>query len=219
MKTKVRQYRGEEVTVTYDMKRCIHAAECVGRLPSVFDVKKRPWVQPDEASAAALAETVMHCPTGALQVLNQEGMTIEAPPEDNTILVAANGPLYVHGQVKITNAKGDLLLEDTRLALCRCGGSQNKPFCDNSHQDSGFADDGQLGESRKDSGQANERGGALSVKLFDNGPLFLQGNFEIQSADRQTLFRGSKTALCRCGSSNNKPFCDGMHKRVSFVSD
>jgi CDGSH-type Zn-finger protein/uncharacterized Fe-S cluster protein YjdI len=219
MKTKVRNYRGQELTVTYEMKRCIHAAECVARLPSVFDVKKRPWVQPDEGSADALAETVMHCPTGALHLINQAGVTIEALPEENTLLVAANGPLYLHGQVKITNAKGELLREDTRLALCRCGASQNKPFCDNSHLKSGFEHDGQLAQSRKDSGQADERGASLTVKLFDNGPLFLQGNFELQSADRQTLFRGSKTALCRCGSSNNKPFCDGMHKQVGFTTN
>lgn len=219
MKTKVRTYRGQEADVTYDMKRCIHAAECVARLPSVFDTDKRPWVQPDEASSTeALAKAVIHCPTGALHVIDKEGISIEAQPEDNTIRVAADGPLYVYGQVKITNAQGDLLLEDTRLALCRCGASENKPFCDNSHQDSGFEHDGQLAQSRKESGQADEPGGSLGVKLFDNGPLFLQGNFELQSADRQTLFRGSKTALCRCGSSKNKPFCDGMHKQVGFIA-
>jgi CDGSH-type Zn-finger protein len=44
----------------------------------------------------------------------------------------------------------------------------------------------------------------------------LQGDFELSSADGQSIFRGNKTALCRCGSSANKPFCDGTHKEIEF---
>ena len=46
MAGKVQEYEGESVTVTYDAKRCIHAAECVHGLPGVFDPKARPWVNP-----------------------------------------------------------------------------------------------------------------------------------------------------------------------------
>lgn len=217
MATKVRKYRSEDIIVTYNLKRCIHAAECVHGLPAVFDVNKRPWVQPDQANADAVAAVVMACPTGALKFERQDGGAAEPVPEKNTVIVAANGPLYIHGDVQMAVADGSQ--QETRVALCRCGDSNNKPFCDNTHIKAGFADPGEIGESRKGAGEYEADGGPLNVKSFTNGPLFLQGNFEIQSADGQTIFQGSKTALCRCGGSQNKPFCDGMHKQIGFTAE
>ena len=49
-----------------------------------------------------------------------------------------NGPLFVRGKVQIVDAQGDVIREDTRIALCRCGQSANKPFCDGTHQAVGF---------------------------------------------------------------------------------
>ena len=42
--TKLHRYEGRGVTVTYDAKRCIHAAECVHGLPGVFDPDAKPWI-------------------------------------------------------------------------------------------------------------------------------------------------------------------------------
>ena len=44
MKKKIHKYKGEDVTVYYDAKRCIHAAKCISGLPGVFDTEKRPWI-------------------------------------------------------------------------------------------------------------------------------------------------------------------------------
>ena len=60
-----RAYNAPKVTVYYDRERCLHFAECVRGLPQVFDVKKRPWIQPDNASAEEVAEVVRRCPSGA----------------------------------------------------------------------------------------------------------------------------------------------------------
>jgi CDGSH-type Zn-finger protein len=49
-----------------------------------------------------------------------------------------NGPLFIRGRVRIIDPDGRLIREDTRLALCRCGASENKPFCDGSHRRVGF---------------------------------------------------------------------------------
>jgi CDGSH-type Zn-finger protein len=49
-----------------------------------------------------------------------------------------NGPLFVRGLVRMVDEDGQLIREDTRLALCRCGASENKPFCDGSHRRIGF---------------------------------------------------------------------------------
>jgi uncharacterized Fe-S cluster protein YjdI len=55
-----------DVTVFYDRGRCLHFAECVLGLPEVFDVKKRPWIQPQNASAEQVAEVMRRCPSAAL---------------------------------------------------------------------------------------------------------------------------------------------------------
>jgi hypothetical protein len=58
--------------------------------------------------------------------------------------------------------------------------------------------------------------GELSIKLRANGPLRLEGDFELIGADDHTVYCGSETALCRCGGSANKPFCDGSHRHNGF---
>src|SRR4051812_22019496 len=62
-----KEYEGREVTVTFESRRCLHAAECVRGIPHVFDLASRPWVQPDGAAADRVAEVVRRCPSGALQ--------------------------------------------------------------------------------------------------------------------------------------------------------
>jgi CDGSH-type Zn-finger protein len=54
----------------------------------------------------------------------------------------------------------------------------------------------------------------------DNGPLFIEGNFTIVDSTGKAFGLAGRTAisLCRCGHSENKPFCDGSHKKVGFQS-
>ena len=63
---KIHRYEGKDIVLTYDARRCIHAGECVRGLPAVFDPARRPWVVPDEADPAEVADVVRRCPTGAL---------------------------------------------------------------------------------------------------------------------------------------------------------
>jgi len=105
---------------------------------------------------------------------------------------------------------------ETRATLCRCGASQNKPFCDNTHQEIGFEateTDPIICEGEY------ETGGKLTIIAHTNGPLEVQGNFEIIGADSETLFRGNKTWLCRCGGSGKKPFCDSTHKKNGSTAE
>ena len=58
---------------------------------------------------------------------------------DVTIQALANGPLLVSGPVKVTDATGkEIPLAKQPAALCRCGHSKNKPFCDGAHRTAGF---------------------------------------------------------------------------------
>ena len=68
----------------------------------------------------------------------QLGGPQEPVPEETTVQERPNGPLFVRGNVRIFGQDHTLVRQDTRAALCRCGASANKPFCDGSHRRVGF---------------------------------------------------------------------------------
>jgi uncharacterized Fe-S cluster protein YjdI len=133
-----RTYESDRIRVLWDAGRCIHVGRCLRALPSVFDVKARPWVDLDGAPAEEVAAAVRTCPTGALRYQGLGDLPDEAPEEPVSVEVRPNGPLYVRGRVRITRPGGEVVTDELRVALCRCGASQNKPFCDNSHRLIGF---------------------------------------------------------------------------------
>jgi uncharacterized Fe-S cluster protein YjdI len=140
MANHIREYAGDGVIIRYDVKRCLHAKECVHGLSSVFDPQSRPWIKPNGATVDEVAQIVVRCPTGALHFERKDGGASEIVPAENVIRVLPNGPLYVRGDIQITAPDGSLILHDTRVALCRCGTSKNKPFCDGSHSKADFRD-------------------------------------------------------------------------------
>ena len=62
----MQEYKNDKLVVRYDPAICIHAGECVHGLPSVFNVSKKPWIDVNGASPAAIIEQVKLCPSGAL---------------------------------------------------------------------------------------------------------------------------------------------------------
>jgi uncharacterized Fe-S cluster protein YjdI/CDGSH-type Zn-finger protein len=134
-----RVYEGEGIEVYWEPRLCIHTRNCVRNLGAVFDPERRPWVDPDAADADSVAAAVMTCPTGALHFRRIDG----GPQEEGgelTVTPTRKGPLFLRGKVRIQDADGRVIREDTRVALCRCGASANKPFCDGSHNRIGFDD-------------------------------------------------------------------------------
>jgi len=127
-----KKYAGNGIDVFFEPALCIHAARCVHGLPDVFDPAKRPWIQPQNADADALASVIERCPSGALHYARAEGEP-EVADSSDTVSLVASGPLYVRGDITLKLQDGTVVRQDTRLALCRCGDSKNKPFCDNSH--------------------------------------------------------------------------------------
>jgi CDGSH-type Zn-finger protein len=219
------------------------------------------------------------------------------------ILPLPNGPYYLLNDMKpktvenLQNSKGEALSTVSGVALCRCGASKNKPFCDGTHSTIGFSTENKVGESvgssdskerkvkdkRKDfvgkkiivhdnrricshaaecvntlpsvfklnskpwiepdAAEVNEivdtvrkcPSGALSysidgveyrdqndrlpmVTVSKDGPYVITGGVELVGDNIQFGEGASKEhyTLCRCGASQNKPFCDGMHKAISF---
>lgn len=138
MESRPREHAARDIVVTYDAARCIHAGECIRGLPRVFDTAQRPWIQPERATADELAALVQRCPSGALHFRRLDGGAEEVPDSSATVTPIANGPLHVRGDIGLRLPGGDELMRETRVALCRCGHSENKPFCDNSHERVGF---------------------------------------------------------------------------------
>jgi CDGSH-type Zn-finger protein len=126
--------------------------------------------------------------------------------------VRENGPLALHGDIQLEGQAPRL-----RATLCRCGASSQKPFCDGSHSSAGFAATGEPPTS--DSQPLETRNGPVRITPAKNGPLLVSGSLELVSGTGRTLNRVTRTALCRCGQSANKPYCDGTHARVGFVSE
>ena len=135
---KIKEYANEEVTIVWEPEKCIHSAICAKGLPRVFRPKDRPWVKIDEASTEAIINQVKACPSGALSFyMNAE--------DDNTtetletkVEVLENGPLLVYGTLHVTHKNGEQETKNKTTAFCRCGHSQNKPFCDGAHVKESF---------------------------------------------------------------------------------
>jgi CDGSH-type Zn-finger protein/uncharacterized Fe-S cluster protein YjdI len=204
--------RGAKAAIHFDGKRCIHSRQCVLRQPAVFKANvEGAWIDPDAAPPDALLEVAHNCPSGAITIERFDGGLQEAPPAVNLITVRENGPLAFHAELSIGGQSSGF-----RVTLCRCGQSQAKPFCDGAHAASQFSATGE--PSTTPSQPLGSRNGPVNLSPAPNGPLLVKGNVEIISGTGRTLNRTSSTALCRCGASSNKPYCDGSHARIGFVA-
>ena len=123
----VKRYEGAGISVEYDSARCIHAAECVRRLPGVFDTKRRPWIQPSSAPAAEIVSVIRRGPSGALQYRLGDGPA-EEPVRPTRISFQDGGPMAIMGDLRLDLGDGEQI--ETRATVCLCGKSGNRPFCD-----------------------------------------------------------------------------------------
>ena len=204
--------RGQKATISFDSQLCIHARRCVIAQPGVFKANVvGAWIDPDAASPEDLVFVATNCPSGAIKVQRHDGGADEQAPKVNALTIRENGPLAVNAAIALGGK--DI---GTRATLCRCGASKNKPYCDGSHVSAVFAASGE--PASKPSEMLAERGGALAITPYPNGPLGIAGSVEILSGTGRTIDRVTATALCRCGHSSQKPYCDGSHKAVGFIA-
>lgn len=132
-----------------------------------------------------------------------------------SVRVTPNGPFLLDGRLSIELEDGGSA-EYTSVALCRCGNSESKPFCDGRHAAGGFADDAMLNDSKLRGHEAGSP--TLEVRLAANGPILLSGPLTITGSGASEAHVGTGGALCRCGASKNKPYCDGSHREIGFES-
>jgi CDGSH-type Zn-finger protein len=197
-----------------------------------------------------------------------------------------NGPYLVKNLQSLKNSNGADILPDKKIiALCRCGKSDNKPFCDGTHAKVGFSSatdnpttgkwqdyvgkqitihdnrhlcahagnctqgldsvwrmgkkpwidpDGASVEAiiavieqcpsgalsySMDGKQIDQEAAADSINVSKNGPYNVAGEIALKDPSRDTDDVPGRYALCRCGASKNKPFCDGSHWDIKFKDD
>lgn len=200
-----------------------------------------------------------------------------------TINCAENGPYLVKGLEALTNSSGGALETKPTTALCRCGASANKPYCDGAHARIDFsgAKDPDRRPDRLDAyagkqvtirdnrgvcchagactsgapsvwrmGQepwidpdgadvdtvveivgrcpsgalsaagegvaAEDDGGAPAIQVSKDGPYHVRGAVDLLGVTLGEGAQEERIALCRCGHSKNKPFCDGQHWDAKF---
>ena len=132
----------------------------------------------------------------------------------NTVYVRENGPLIIHGEIVVEDAEGNILLQDNEVYLCRCGQSKNKPFCDGEHKRCAFTDHAQFKDEKGEVLVASEESQKLVITVRQNAMLIAKGPMTIQNEAGSSTTTRNKAALCRCGLSKNKPFCDASHKKI-----
>ena len=154
-----RDYQTDEIIVHWDSSRCIHTGVCLRSLHEVFNVRETPWVDVHAATADEIAATIEKCPSGALTFTRLDGPG-ETAAEPTTVVPIPNGPLYVRGDMEVRDSAGELFAAGYRMTLCRCGHSQNQPFCDLSHREVGFTDNPQvIADHRRDAANPKEVSG------------------------------------------------------------
>jgi len=133
----VKEYSNGEITILWKPKTCIHAAECVKRLPNVYKPKEKPWITIENATNEELKVQIEACPSGALSY-NLKNQKINKNMEKIKINVMENGPLLVEGTIEVTRPDGNVENKEKTTAFCRCGASNNKPYCDGKHRQIDF---------------------------------------------------------------------------------
>lgn len=125
---------GEAVDLMDDPSLCVGARFC--------DVGASAWSYAKHSGDPANLELAVKecgkCPSGRLTIVEKDGTRIE-PKLDKGIGVVQDpinncrGPLWVKGGIPIEDADGKQYETRNRVTLCRCGESQNQPYCDGSH--------------------------------------------------------------------------------------
>jgi CDGSH-type Zn-finger protein len=131
-------YVGDGVTIYDDRSVCAHAGLCTDGLPAVWKLGSEPWIDPTGASAEEIIAVVKTCPSGALTYSRSTDGQIEEAHNEPELVPAPNGPYAVRGKVPVTSAAGEPYEDRERITLCRCGESDNKPFCNGKHWECKF---------------------------------------------------------------------------------
>jgi CDGSH-type Zn-finger protein len=132
----------------------------------------------------------------------------------NEALISSAGPINLTGNITLVREDGSVSYAN-HLSLCRCGASNSKPICDERHVEIEFLHSGRVQEVSD--APHTERPSKITISMIKNGPITFRGRLRLHNNLGQECVK-QRGALCRCGQSTNKPFCDGSHEKVGFRS-
>jgi CDGSH-type Zn-finger protein len=130
----------------------------------------------------------------------------------NEAVITNGGPIHITGNLTLVREDGSVEYAN-HLSLCRCGHSSTKPTCDDAHLDREFLHSGKF--SSVSEVPPTDRPSKVTFTLVRNGPVTYRGRVKLLNQFGQECMK-MRGALCRCGQSANKPFCDGSHERSGF---
>jgi uncharacterized Fe-S cluster protein YjdI len=160
-----RKYTNGEITVYWKPSACVHASYCYRELIEVFDPSRRPWVDMKGASTEKIIEVVNLCPTEALTwkwndeeknknigrdqlnhvsfrrpelIQNDDNVRTSKEPAAS-VKVMPDGPVLISGNFNLEYGTTKKQVKDGMTSICRCGRSDNMPFCDGKHRKIGFS--------------------------------------------------------------------------------
>lgn len=123
------EFEGVEMTLTDDTSLCAGYEYC-DRFGSVW---KEIRQTADPEVRERLKAQIQLCPSGRLQYFIERALGAVELPYEPTVATIVNGPYWALGGIPVTGPDGFTYEVRNRQLLCRCGQSQNKPFCDGSH--------------------------------------------------------------------------------------
>jgi CDGSH-type Zn-finger protein len=135
--TRARRFHGTDVVMTDDHSLCTHAGYCGDRFTNVWRMLGET-ADPDVR--ARLKRMVELCPSGTLAWAPDDDSNEVEPPFEPGVAISNDGPIWVRGGVPVVGPDGEVYEVRNRTTLCRCGRSDDKPFCDGSHKGIGFTD-------------------------------------------------------------------------------
>jgi len=134
MKDITKTYTNSEITIVWKSSICIHSRICFNGLGQVFNPAEHPLIKPENATTETLMAQIDNCPSGALSYYKNDEAKTENVEVETIAEVAENGPLLVYGNLKVKRNDGTIEQKNKVTAFCRCGASNNKPYCDGTHR-------------------------------------------------------------------------------------
>ncbi|HIC42997.1 MAG TPA: hypothetical protein EYO73_01485 [Sulfurimonas sp.] len=136
----IQVYDGIDISINFNRSICSGAEKCVKGLSSVFHSgSSTDWIFPNDDTNEKIISQISACPSGALSyTLNKK--TITDSRLSPKIDIIKNGPYNVEG-IRLEGFNIPTNFSSTKYALCRCGYSKNKPYCDYSHVDNNWKDE------------------------------------------------------------------------------
>jgi len=144
MSKRKKTYSNDNITVSWKPDVCIHSTKCWKASLALFNPKRRPWIDMTGGTSDEIIEIVDNCPSGALsyegnnKMSEQKAQPAQTQQSQTTVQVNKGGPYLIKGKFVFVGTDGKEEIKEGSVALCRCDGSSNKPFCDGTHGKIGF---------------------------------------------------------------------------------